>query len=307
MTDSAIKFYSYLAEGNIICRCKARTGEEVVRELARLLAHNNAGISAESIISEVMAREAVFPTVIAPGLAVPHARLADLDKPLVAMATSRAGIDFHVPEMGPVKVVLLLLTPGDDPGLHLQLLSALAKDFSMPEEIEKIADLPDASAVMEHFNGSDLTIPEYLRVRDVMTRKVTTVLEQDTLQHAIELFAVTGESEIPVLDDDGDLRGVVSLLDLLKFSMPEHVLWLEDLTPMYRFQPFSEMLKSAGDTKVADVMRTEFASVRESVPAVQLAKLFLVNQIAQLIVIDSNGRLSGIVQLRKFAARLFWE
>ena len=89
--------------------------------------------------------------------------------------------------------------------------------------------------------------------------------------------------------------------------MPEHVLWLEDLTPMYRFQPFSEVLKGANDTKVADVMRTEFTSVSESVPAVQIAKLFLVNQIGQLIVVDSAGRLAGIVQLRKFAARLFWE
>ena len=307
MTDNATHFYSYLAEGNIICRCKARTGAEVVSELARLLARNNAGLSAESIVSEVLAREAVFPTVIAPGLAVPHARLAELDKPLVALASGRDGIDFQAPETGPVKVVLMLLTPGDDPGLHLQLLSALAKDFSTPGEIDKVANLPDAGAVMAHFNGSDLTIPDYLRVRDVMTRKVTTVLEQDTLQRAIELFAVTGESEMPVLDDDGDLRGVVSLLDLLKFSMPEHVLWLEDLTPMYRFQPFSEVLKGANDTKVADVMRTEFTSVSESVPAVQIAKLFLVNQIGQLIVVDSAGRLAGIVQLRKFAARLFWE
>ena len=66
MTDNATHFYSYLAEGNIICRCKARTGAEVISELARLLARNNAGLSAESIVSEVLAREAVFPTVIAP-------------------------------------------------------------------------------------------------------------------------------------------------------------------------------------------------------------------------------------------------
>lgn len=307
MTHNATHFYSYLAAGNIICRSASKTGAGVVGELAKLLARNNAGLSSETIVSEVMAREAMFPTVIAPGLAVPHARLTELEKPLVAMATSTEGIDFGAPDMGPVKVVLMLLTPGDDPGLHLQLLSALAKDFGAQDAIDKVAALPTAEAVMSHFNGSDFTIPDYLRVRDVMTRKVTTVLEQDTLQRAIELFAVTGEFEMPVIDDDGDLRGVVSLLDLLRFSMPEHVLWLEDLTPMYRFQPFSEVLKSAHDTKVADLMRTEFVSVDESVPAVQLAKLFLVNSIKQLVVVDAAGRLAGIVNLRKFAARLFWE
>mgnify|MGYP001780538768 FL=1 len=307
MTDNATHFYSYLATGNIICRSSSQTGSEVIEELAKLLARNNAGLSAANIVNEVLAREAMFPTVIAPGLAVPHARLAELDKPLVAMATSTQGIDFGVPEMGPVKVVVMLLTPGDDPGLHLQLLSALAKDFGAGDEIETVAALPTPEAVTSHFSGSGFTIPEFLRVRDVMTRRVTTMLEQDTLQRAIELFATTGEFEIPVIDDDGDLRGVISLLDLLRFSMPEHVLWLEDLTPMYRFQPFSEVLKGANDTKVADVMRTEFVSVDESVPAVQLAKLFLVNNIKQLIVIDSAGKLAGIVNLKKFASRLFWE
>lgn len=307
MTDNATHFYSYLAEGNIICRSDSNTGSEVIEELAKLLARNNAGLSAGTIVDEVLAREAMFPTVIAPGLAVPHARLAELDKPLVALATSTRGIDFGVPEMGPVKIVLMLLTPGDDPGLHLQLLSALAKDFGAQDEVETVAALPDPEAIMSHFTGSGFTIPDFLRVRDVMTRRVTTMLEQDTLQRAIELFATTGEFEIPVVDDDGDLRGVVSLLDLLRFSMPEHVLWLEDLTPMYRFQPFSEVLKSANDTKVADFMRTEFVSVDESVPAVQLAKLFLVNNIKQLVVVDSAGKLAGTVNLKKFAARLFWE
>ena len=149
--------------------------------------------------------------MIAPGLAVPHARLAELDIPMVAMATSTQGIDFGVPEMGPVKVVVMLLTPGDDPGLHLQLLSALAKDFGAGDEIETVAALPTPEAVTSHFSGSGFTIPEFLRVRDVMTRRVTTMLEQDTLQRAIELFATTGEFEIPVIDDDGDLRGVISM------------------------------------------------------------------------------------------------
>ncbi|MDR0932873.1 MAG: PTS sugar transporter subunit IIA [Victivallales bacterium] len=307
MTHFANSFYSYLAVGNIICQSASKTGVEVIKELAKLLSNNNAGLSAEAIVSEIMAREALFPTVIAPGLAVPHARLSGLEKPLVAMATNGGGIDFNAPDFGPVKVVLMLLTPGDDPGLHLQLLSALAKDFCAGNVIDQIAALPGAEEIVNYFNGSGFTIPDYLRVRDVMTRKVTTVLEQDVLQRLIELFAVTGESEFPVVDDDGDLRGVVSLSDLLRFSMPEHVLWLEDLTPMYRFQPFSEVLKSAHDTKVADLMRTEFVSVDESVPAVQLAKLFLVNNINQLVVVDAAGKLAGTVNLKKFAARLFWE
>ena len=100
---------------------------------------------------------------------------------------------------------------------------------------------------------------------------------------------------------------MVSLTDLLKFSLPEHLLWMEDLTPIYRFQPFADMLKSSDDTRVADIMREEFVTVDSDVPAVQLAKLFLVHQVRKLIITGPEGRLAGVVELKEFCAKLFWE
>ena len=76
-----------------------------------------------------MLREKRMPTVIGSGLAVPHARSEHVDRLLVAMATSGKGIDFAVPGKPKVNIVILILTPADDPGLHLQVLAALAKDF----------------------------------------------------------------------------------------------------------------------------------------------------------------------------------
>ncbi len=113
-------------------------------------------------------------------------------------------------------------------------------------------------------------------------------------------------SELVVLDRDGDLRGVLALTDLLKYSLPEHLLWMNDLSPINRFQPFSEVLRNAGETKVADVMREEFISVEKSVPAIQLAKLFTMHQLRQLVITD-GGRFAGVVELKAFCAKLFWE
>ena len=41
--------------------------------------------------------------------------------------------------------------------------------------------------------------------------------------------------------------------------------------------------------------------------AIQLAKLFLAQETAQLIITDANGRLAGLVSLREFCAKFFWE
>ena len=68
-----------------------------------------------------------------------------------------------------------------------------------------------------------------------------------------------------------------------------------------------EILKSSGDTRIADVMREEFLKVDRDVPAIQLAKLFLVHHLRQLVITGKDGRLAGVVELKEFCAKLFWE
>ena len=300
-------FYNFLAEGNIIADSRAQDARDVISELVRLLAKNTAGLDANTITEEVMLRENRMPTVIGSGLAVPHARSEQIDKLLVGMATSRKGIDFHVPGLPPVHVVILVLTPMDDPGLHLQVLSALAKDFKEPGVVNEVADLANAKAILNYFTCSQLELPQFLRARDVMNPTPVTLMENNTLNEAIEVFATKNADEIPVVDESNEIRGVVSLADLLKFSLPEHLLWMDDLSLIYRFQPFSEVLQTADETKVADFMREEYISVQEDIPAVQLAKLFLVHKGPKLLVVKGERTLAGVVELKDFSAKLFWE
>ncbi|QSH42210.1 PTS sugar transporter subunit IIA [Lentisphaerota bacterium ZTH] len=299
-------FYHFLAEGNILCNVTAGNSRQVIEQLADRLCKNTAGLNKQKIIDAVIAREEIVPTVIASGLAVPHARMQEVDRLLVALAVSPSGINFNCPGMPPVKVAVMILTPKDDPGLHLQVLAALAKDFKDEDTIEKVAALKDTRAIMEFFNCANLEIPDYLKARDLMNRKPVTLQESDTLHSVIETFAKRNVQEVPVLDNEGDLRGVVALEDILKFSLPEHILWMDDLTPIYRFQPFADMLKSDHETNLADFMREDMVTVDEEIPAVQLAKLFLVHKIKQIIV-TRKGKLAGTITLKSFISKLFWE
>ncbi len=306
MTEAKSHFHDFLYPDNILCRVKAANSAELLDLLLSLLARHYPTLNRDFAAREVAAREAIYPTVIAPGLAVPHARLPRLTAPLVAMACAPEGVDFGS-EFGPVKVTVLLLTPADDPGLHLQILSALAGDFAAPDAVERVGNLGTPREVVETFRGTSTLIPSYLRAGDMMRERVTTLYENDTLEEAIRTFAVTGADEIVVIDRAGDLRGVIGLFDLISYSLPEHLLWMEDLTPIYQFQPFADMLKASPDTKVADVMREEFISVDREVPAVQLAKLFLKHRTPKLIITGEGGKLAGIVVLREFCAKLFWK
>ena len=299
-------FHRFLAEGNIVCGIEAKDSRELIQKLADRLCKTTPGLDKDKIVEAVVAREDVVPTVIAPGLAVPHARMADVDHLLVALGTSMEGIDFNSPGMPPVKIAALILTPKDDPGLHIQVLSALAKDFADQDNIERVAALEDAAAVLEYFTTGELKLPSFVRARDLMIRKPVTLQESDTLKTVINTFATKKVKNIPVLDNEGDLRGVVALEDILKFSLPEHLLWMNDLSSIYRFQPFADMLKSDEETKLADFMNEEMITVDIDIPAVQLAKLFIMHKVDQIIVLD-KGKLAGVVNMKDFVLKLFWE
>ena len=131
--------------------------------------------------------------------------------------------------------------------------------------------------------------------------------ETDSVLDAIKKFAMTQSEELPVVDNTGDMRGILSMADLLKYSLPEHLLWLEDMSPIYELQPFSDMLKTADENKVADVMREEFTMAQIDDPAVVLAKTFLQTNLPQLIIVDADGKPAGMVTLKNFAAKLFWD
>ncbi|MBP5183135.1 MAG: PTS sugar transporter subunit IIA [Lentisphaeria bacterium] len=309
MDQQDTHFYNFLAKENIIADSGAGSVREVIAELVALLAKNNAGLDAEKITEEVLLREKRMSTAIGSGLAVPHARTGQVDRLLVAMATSRKGIDFLATgtAAGLAHVVILVLTPAAEPGLHLQVLSALANDFREPKVVQELAALDSAEAVLGYFTRAKVELPQFLLARDVMSPVPSTLLENSTLREAIKLFATENADEIPVVDDCGEIRGVVSLADLLKFSLPEHLLWMDDLSFIYRFQPFSEVLSTAGETKVADFMREEYISVEEDIPAVQLAKLFLVHKAQKLFVVKDERTLTGVVELQDFCAKLFWE
>lgn len=300
-------FVKYLAEENIVCHTSAATVEETVREMAHILAGGKTDLDPEIIREKVMERESVMSTVIVPGLAVPHARIPGLQGMLVAMVTSLDGIDFHAPGFPPVHVAVMILTPEDEPGLHLQVVSALALAFRSGETAKAVTELETPAEIIRYFTTAEVAIPKFLRANDIVKRNIPVLKENDTLRKAIEIFAKHSSGLIPVIDDENDLRGVISLKDILHYSLPEHLLWMNDLSSIDRFQPFAEALATADETKLADVMREEYISVNENVPAIQLAKLFLLHNEPELIVTDANGRLAGIVALKDFCASLLWQ
>ncbi|MBE6378099.1 MAG: CBS domain-containing protein [Lentisphaerae bacterium] len=305
MNTQRRSFCNFLQVNNILCGVNEPDGKVVLGKLLELLKRHFPELDMDYTRNEIASREALFPTMIAPHLAVPHARIPGLKEVLVAIACIPDGCDFGGATAA--KVMILLLTPVDNPNLHIQLLSALAAEFAEERVTEKISRCASAQDLLNHFSCGLSAIPDYLKAADLMEKFPELLQETDSILDAVRKFAVSRIEELPVIDNTGDLRGILSLADLLKYSLPEHLLWLEDLSPIYELQPFSDMLKTADETKVADIMREEFVMAQVDDPAVKLAKIFLQSNLSQLLIVDKEGKVAGMVSLKNFSAKLFWD
>jgi len=297
-----IQLCDCLSRENILFEIGTDSRDDPLVRLVSRLGETKDGFDEQAAVQALKEREAVLPTVIAPGVALPHARLDEMQKPLVAIASTRQGVVFDE-DKDPVNLILLVLTPKNDPSAYLRILSmlsAILKDVDVPTFVMG-ASVDD---LYELFQAEEKT-GEYLTAADVMNAEPVTLLESDTLNTAVSTLCARRVLDIPVIDEEGDLRGVIGMEDLLRQSLPQHFLWMEDLTPILHFEPFAEMMKKDHETKLADFMSEEFISVAPDTPAVQLAKIFLMSQARQIQVLDGR-RLVGVVNLSGFSTKLFW-
>ena len=79
MSETKTEFSDYLSENNIACGVTESDGEKVMDMQLDMLKKQYPCLNVEEARAEIEKREKVFPCIVAPGLAVPHARLPKLE------------------------------------------------------------------------------------------------------------------------------------------------------------------------------------------------------------------------------------
>jgi PTS system nitrogen regulatory IIA component len=127
--------------GLIFPSLKAENGASVLEFLAQQL--HIAGIvdSVETLLQGLVEREELGSTGIGGGIAIPHCKLASLDRVVLAIATLERGIDFAALDQKPVRFFFLVVSPESSPAVHLQCLSAISRWVKGEGTLERLAEM----------------------------------------------------------------------------------------------------------------------------------------------------------------------
>jgi K+:H+ antiporter len=121
-----------LTDKQFIARLRSGVVRDVISELSGPAA-DASGLDPLEIFEAAWRREQIMHTGLGDAIAVPHARMAGLKKPVVVVGRSEAGIDFDAADGKPAHIVCLLITARDDPGSQVELLRSVAQSFADPQ------------------------------------------------------------------------------------------------------------------------------------------------------------------------------
>ena len=116
-----------LAIDNIIPELKAKDKKGVLGELAEVIANYDASIDKGLLVKVLIEREHLGSTGIGDGVAIPHGKLSSVKQPIVSFGRSKKGLDFDSMDGQPAFLFFLLLAPENSSGVHLQVLTKIAR------------------------------------------------------------------------------------------------------------------------------------------------------------------------------------
>ncbi|MEO8757519.1 MAG: PTS sugar transporter subunit IIA [Devosia sp.] len=105
------------------------------------------GLDGPKLAAALTRREDLGSTGLGAGIAIPHTRLAEVQKPFAILAILQKPIQFDAIDDKPVDIVLLLIAP--DNGDALKALAGISRVLREPTILERLRRAPSAQAAYD--------------------------------------------------------------------------------------------------------------------------------------------------------------
>ena len=122
-----MKITDFLTIDTIIPALNQDEKNNVLEELANLLSTGRSSLNKERVLEVLLERERISTTAIGEGVAIPHGKLAGVDRVLGAFARSPEGVDFASLDGGPTHLFFALIAPENAAADHLKALARISR------------------------------------------------------------------------------------------------------------------------------------------------------------------------------------
>ncbi len=137
-----------------------------------------------------------------------------------------------------------------------------------------------------------------LKAKDIMTREVITISPETEIAQAAKLLLVNRINGVPVIDNAGQIVGILCQSDLIiqqkNIPIPSLFTLLDGFIPLTSSKKLDKEVEKIAATKVADAMTPDPVTVNSDTGIEEIAALMVEKNYHTLPVVDA-GKLVGIV------------
>lgn len=178
-----MRLSSILDPGCIVLDVGTGSKHDVLARLAAPILELRPDLDAPAVVAELDRREAESSTAIADGIAIPHAR-PPVREAIAAFGRSTAGVAFDSLDGKPTRLLFLLLSPLDNPSLHVAWLAHIARVLSDAVTRSRLVDADSREQILE-----------VLREREAELEAAQTGTDQTTETDRTDQTKRSGQSE----------------------------------------------------------------------------------------------------------------
>lgn len=139
-----------------------------------------------------------------------------------------------------------------------------------------------------------------MNAANIMTTGIIRLRRSDDALVALRAFLEHGPGQLPVVDDECRVVGAVTARSLLRAALPEGT----DGIDRPGLPALMESVRGLSSTKVGDILERAFRSVGPEASLAEAAAILMDGAAEGLFVVDSGGRLLGVITRREILARL---
>jgi fructose-specific phosphotransferase system IIA component len=121
---------------------ESRDKRSAITELVDLLDTNRLLLDRDVALQAVLAREQIRSTGIGGRIAIPHGKCKAVNELVMALGIAHQPIDFESIDGKAVTIIIVLVSPADQTGPHIQALATISRlmlDEEFKEKLEKAA------------------------------------------------------------------------------------------------------------------------------------------------------------------------
>ena len=142
-----MKITDILKKEYIIADLTSRDKKSVLEELSSFLEYKRDIPNKENLLVSLIEREKLGSTGIGENVAIPHAKINEIDQIITVFGRSKKGIEFESLDKKPVHFIYLVIAPTNSTGQHLKALARISRLLKNPSLREAVLSATEMNQI----------------------------------------------------------------------------------------------------------------------------------------------------------------